>query len=150
MRGSFVCAAALCVALIMSPRLFASPPVAPTDALTPEEEKAEFTLPPGFEIQLVASEPDIHKPMNIAFDARGRLWVTDTIEYPWPAKEGTTPRDGVKILSDFDDNGRARKVEKFTGGLNIPLGVLPLTDDSGGAIVYDIPNVRRYIDADGD
>src|SRR5215204_4488226 len=127
MRGSLVCAAGLCVALLMSSGLRASPPVAPTDALSPEEERAKFKLPPGFEIQLVASEPDIYKPMNIAFDARGRLWVTDTIEYPWPVKEGQTPRDGVKILSDFDANGRARKVQTFTKGLNIPLGVLPLT-----------------------
>ena len=39
-----------------------------TDARTPADEKAGFTLPPGFEIQLFASEPDIGKPMNMAFD----------------------------------------------------------------------------------
>ena len=54
----------------------ASPPVAPTEALSPEEELKEFRLPAGFEIELVAAEPDIQKPMNMAFDARGRLWVT--------------------------------------------------------------------------
>ena len=97
MRRSFVRAAGLCVALCMSRGLWASPPVAPTDALTPEQEQAKFKLPPGFEIQLVASEPEIHKPMNIAFDARGRLWVTDTVEYPWPAKEGTTARDSDNL-----------------------------------------------------
>src|SRR5687767_2508385 len=150
MQGGPARAAVICAALFTSPSAWASPPVAPTDALSPEQERAKFKLPPGFEIQLVASEPQIHKPMNIAFDARGRLWVTDTVEYPWPAKEGATPRDSVKILSDFDENGRARKVEKFTGGLNIPLGVLPLTDDSGGAIVYAIPNVYRFLDRDRD
>src|SRR5687768_10624612 len=77
----------------------AAPPalVAPTDALTPAEEKNGFHLPPGFEIQLVASEPDIQKPMNIAFDARGRLWVTSTVEYPYPVKPGAKGRDTVKI-----------------------------------------------------
>ncbi len=60
----------------------------------------------GFEIQLVASEPEINKPLNLAFDDRGRLWVTSTVEYPYPAKEGTRPRDSVKILSNFSA-GRA-------------------------------------------
>src|SRR5262245_43444594 len=69
--------------------------VASTEARTPEEEKKGFHLPPGFEAQLVASEPDIQKPLNIAFDDRGRLWVTDTVEYPRPAEKGEKPRDSV-------------------------------------------------------
>ena len=152
MRRSFVCAAGLCVALLMSPGVWASPPVAPTDALSPQEERAKFKLPPGFEIQLVASEPDIHKPMNIAFDARGRLWVTDTIEYPYPAPPDREPRDSVKVLEDFADEGRARKVTTFATGLNIPIGVLPLElpGKQSGALVYGIPNVFRFIDTDGD
>ncbi|HEX8915023.1 MAG TPA: PVC-type heme-binding CxxCH protein, partial [Humisphaera sp.] len=121
--------------------------VAPTDHQTPEQERAQFQLPPGFEAQLVAAEPDIAKPMNIAFDAKGRLWVTDTVEYPWPVKEGEKARDSVKVLSDFDAGGRARKVTTFATGLNIPLGVLPHAD---GAIVYSIPAVRMYRDTDGD
>ena len=47
--------------------------IAPTGPRTPEEERKAFHLPPGFEIQLVASEPEIKKPINIAFDARGPL-----------------------------------------------------------------------------
>src|SRR5437764_15059929 len=76
----------------------------------PAQEKKAFHLPPGFEAQLVASEPDIHKPLNIAFDDRGRLWVTDTIEYPFPAPENRPARDSIKILEDFADDGRARKI----------------------------------------
>src|SRR5438128_1168725 len=57
--------------------------IAPTGPKTPAEELKTFRLPPGFEIQLVAAEPDIHKPLNMAFDARGRLWVSETIEYPF-------------------------------------------------------------------
>ena len=62
---------------------------------SPDEERKAIHLPPGFEIQLVASEPAIHKPLNLAFDDRGRLWVTDTVEYPYPAAKGTKPRDSV-------------------------------------------------------
>ena len=35
-----------------------------------------------------------------AFDDLGRLWVTDTLEYPFPAAEGKTAATRVKILSD--------------------------------------------------
>src|SRR5215813_6433295 len=59
--------------------------VRPTEPLTPELEQKSFHLPPGFEVQLVAAEPDIAKPMNMAFDATGRLWVTTSREYPFPA-----------------------------------------------------------------
>jgi putative heme-binding domain-containing protein len=123
--------------------------VAPTDPLTPDNERKLLRLPPGFDIQLVAAEPDIHKPMNLAFDDRGRLWVTNSLEYPFPAKEGVTPRDTVKILEDFDENGRARKITTFADGLNIPIGVLPLSGGSE-ALVHGIPYIYRFIDIDGD
>ncbi|HKB35189.1 MAG TPA: hypothetical protein VKD72_01965, partial [Gemmataceae bacterium] len=105
------------------------PLVAPTRPRTPAEEKKTFHLPPGFDVELVAAEPDIHKPINLAFDDRGRLWVTDTVEYPFPAGPGKKPRDTVKILEDFGADGRARKITTFAEGLNIPIGVLPLTSD---------------------
>jgi putative heme-binding domain-containing protein len=121
--------------------------VATTEARTPDGEKKGFHLPPGFEAQLVAAEPGIHKPMNIAFDNRGRLWVTSTVEYPYPVKEGATARDAVKILDDFDDNGRARKITTFAEGLNIPIGILPLRH---GTLVHSIPNISRLVDDDAD
>src|SRR5262249_42942053 len=89
------------------------------------EERKALHVPRGVALQLVASEPQINKPLNLAFDDRGRLWVTSTVEYPYPAKEGTRPRDSVKILSDFSADGRAQKVETFADGLNIPIGLLP-------------------------
>src|SRR5688500_14467385 len=97
-----------------------------TEPLAPAEQLKKLHAPPGFEIQLVASEPDINKPMNLAFDDRGRMWVTSTVEYPYPAKDGQTPRDTVIVLSDFADDGRARKVETFAEGVNIPIGILPV------------------------
>src|SRR5262245_7929195 len=59
--------------------------IARTPPRTPAEEQKLFHLPPGFDIELVAAEPDIRKPMNLAFDDRGRLWLTDSVEYPFPA-----------------------------------------------------------------
>ena len=103
------------------------PLVAPTDAKTPEEERKSFKLPPGFEAQLVASDPDILKPMQLAFDLKGRMFVTMSQEYPWAAF-GRKPKDRLMVLSDFGADGKAKKVETFADELNIPIGLLPLPD----------------------
>ncbi len=116
---------------------------------TAAEEQKALHAPPGFEIQLVASEPDINKPLNLAFDDRGRLWVTSTVEYPYPAKEGTRPRDSVKILSNFRADGRAQMVDTFADGLNIPIGLLPMPK-ANAAIVHNIPRIYMLKDTDGD
>ncbi len=122
--------------------------VATSEAQTPEQERAGFHLPPGFEAQLVASEPDIAKPMNLAFDDQGRLWVTSSLEYPFPANPDQVARDKVSILEDFGPDGRARKITTFADGLNIPIGVLPLS--TSDALVHSIPNIYHMIDDDGD
>jgi putative heme-binding domain-containing protein len=136
--------------------------VAPNDMLSPEEQRQKFHLPPGFEIQLVASEPVIGQPMNLQFDAAGRLWVTSSIEYPYPADGPGVepreerfaskdpphkPRDWVTVFSGIGPDGKPAKAVRFTEGLNIPIGQLPLID---GAIVYGIPTLERYYDDNGD
>ncbi len=95
------------------------------EPLSPEEERLKFHLPPGFKIQLVAAEPDLRKPMNMAFDSAGRLWITESREYPFAATNDASARDTIRIFSDFDDNGRARKVTTFATNLNIPIGIYP-------------------------
>jgi putative heme-binding domain-containing protein len=122
--------------------------IAQTDPRSPDEERKAFHLPPGFEIQLVASEPEIKKPINIAFDARGRLWVTQSEEYPFPVKLGAPSRDTVKILDDFQADGRARKVTTFADNLNIPIGVLPV-GNGDAALVYSIPDIWKMSDTQG-
>lgn len=117
-----------------------------TEARTPEEERAGFTLPPGFEISLFASEPQIGKPINLAFDAKGRLWVTQSVEYPFPAKPGQG-HDRLTILEDRDHDGRADVFTPVSDTLNIPIGILPVR---GGAVGFSIPNVYKFSDANGD
>ena len=133
----------------------AAPTVVETDPLAPHEQRAKFRLPPGFEIQLVAAEPTIQKPMNMAFDARGRLWVSHSVEYPFAAGPEATPRDGITVLEDFGPDGRARKATRFADGLNIPIGVLPMpcADPAGRGqevIVWSIPHIWKLTDGDGD
>ena len=134
---------------VARPQAKPDPNVASTPHRTPEEERKLFKLPLGFEIQLVAAEPDIHKPLNIAFDDRGRLWVTETVDYPFPAPPGKKPRDAVKVLEDFGPDGRARKITTFVEGLYIPIGVLPLgRPRPQEALVFSIPSIYRMRDSE--
>lgn len=120
--------------------------IRPTDARTPEEERLGFKLPEGFEISLYASEPEIGKPINISFDAKGRMWVTQSFEYPFPAVPGKA-KDRLTILEDTDSDGRADRFVHFNDTLNIPIGILPVND---GAVAYSIPAVYKFTDANGD
>jgi putative heme-binding domain-containing protein len=119
---------AIALVLILTSAAGAQAPlVAPTNWKSPADEKKGFKLPPGFEAQLVASEPDILKPMQMAFDHKGRLWVAMSQEYPYAAI-GRKGKDRLMVLSDFGADGKATKVETFADELNIPIGVLPLPD----------------------
>ncbi len=126
-----------------------TPGVASTGPRTPAEELRSFHLPEGFAIELVAAEPAINKPMNLAFDDRGRLWVTTSVEYPYAAKEGEAARDRVVILSDFGPDGLARSAHNFAEGLNIPIGLMPI-GRGDSALVHSIPSIRHLVDTDGD
>jgi len=133
-----------------------------TPALTPEAERAALHVPAGFEVQLFAAEPQINKPINLAFDAKGRLWVSSTVEYPyaadkkrWSDPQGTRvqdSRDAINILEDTDGDGQADKVTVFADALNIPTGVLPWhkPEHKAGCIVFSIPNIWYFADTDGD
>ena len=68
------------------------------------EQLPLFHLPPGFAIQLVAAEPELGKPLNLAFDAAGRLWVTTTRHYPWPARTDALGRPIADFTRDWEDN----------------------------------------------
>lgn len=133
-----------------------------TEPLTPDEELRSIRIRDGFEIALFASEPMINKPINLAVDARGRVWVSSTVEYPyaaakerWSDGQGTRvrdSRDAIKILEDTDGDGRADKVTDFADGLNIPTGVLPWhrPEHRDGCIAWSIPNIWYFADTDGD
>ncbi|HWA35230.1 MAG TPA: PVC-type heme-binding CxxCH protein, partial [Cyclobacteriaceae bacterium] len=118
-----------------------------TDARTPEQELAGLKVPPGFEITLFASEPNIDKPINLAFDAKGRLWVTSSFEYPFPSTQTPKGTDRITILEDTDHDGRADKFTDVTDTVNIPIGILPLNDQ---AVTFSIPSIYKYTDSNND
>jgi len=137
------------LASLAQPKKPRNPNIADTPPLAPADQVKTFHLPPGFVIELVAADPDVKKPININFDAMGRLWVTGSEEYPFPAPGDRKAKDTVKILSDFGPDGRARKITTFADGLNIPIGVQPLADGKS-ALVFSIPNIYLMRDNDGD
>lgn len=114
---------------------------------SPQEEKSLLNVPQGFEIDLIASEPQIVKPLNIAFDKQGRLWVSQTHLYPFPAKEGEKASDSIIVLEDKDRDGDFESRKVFVDDLNIPMGLLPVDD---GVICFSIPNIWHLKDTDGD
>lgn len=133
-----------------------------TEARTAEQERTALHVPDGFELQLFAAEPMINKPINLAVDERGRVWVSSTVEYPyaadkerWSDEQGTRvrdSRDAIKILEDTDGDGTADKVTDFADGLNIPTGVLPWhkPEHREGCIAWSIPNIWYFADTTGD
>jgi putative membrane-bound dehydrogenase-like protein len=118
-------------------------------AMTPEESMRRMVLPAGFRVELFASEPDVVNPIAINWDERGRLWVAESIEYPYPRElwPDSGGKDRIKILEDTDRDGRADKVTVFAGDMNIPTG---FTFANGGVVVVQAPQTLFLKDTDGD
>ncbi len=115
------------------------PPLSPADAIK------KMTVPDGFHVELVAAEPDLQNPVAMAFDERGRIWVTESFEYP--RHEPGPVRDRIKILEDTDHDGRVDSVKIFAEGLNIPSGIAV---GHGGVWVANAPDILFMQDTDGD
>lgn len=118
-------------------------------ALDPDTAISRMITPPGFHVELFASEPDIVNPIAMNWDEQGRLWVIESIEYPyprdfWPDGGG---KDRIMILEDTDDDGRADKFTEFADSMNIPTS---LTFANGGVIVQQAPHTLFLKDTDGD
>jgi putative heme-binding domain-containing protein len=121
--------------------------IARTPPHTAQEQQRMFHVPPGFRVELVASEPDIVKPINMKFDSAGRLYVTQSYEYPFPHPEGAPGRDTIRRIVDTNGDGIPDKVSVFAEGLSIPIGVTPIP---GGVFGYSVPNLYRFPDNNGD
>src|ERR1022692_1611816 len=90
----------------------------------PEVARRLMQLPEGFEVQLVASEPTVVNPIQINFDARGRLYVLCVPRYP-QILPGQAPNDYVVRLDDFEKIGKARRSRVVVDGLMVPTGMMP-------------------------
>ena len=123
------------------PNTLADIPDAATDA-----ELAGFVIPEGFEINLWASEPMLHKPVQMNWDAQGRLWVVCSQTYP-QIKPGEDSHDEVVVLEDTKHAGKADKSTVFASDLQIPTAVMPA---DGGCYVANSTEILFLKDTDGD
>lgn len=96
--------------------------IRPTPWQSPEQERAALVAPAGFTVTCFAAEPALAKPLNLAFDARGRLWCTSTIEYPHPvgAERDFRGRDRLTLHADRGGGGGARGARSGRAGSGRP------------------------------
>jgi putative heme-binding domain-containing protein len=111
-----------------------------------DKEQASFIVPEGFEVNLYAADPQIAKPIQMNFDAQGRLWVASSEVYP-QIKPGQIANDKILIIEDKDRDGTAETTTIFARGLLIPTGVLP---GDGGVYVANSTELVHLSDSDGD
>jgi mono/diheme cytochrome c family protein/glucose/arabinose dehydrogenase len=124
--------------------------VAPeSPALRVDEAMKTFFLPPGYRLELVASEPLVRDPILMDQDPDGRLYV---IEMPAFAldeamQDSHDPICQVVVLEDTDNDGRMDKRTVFLDKLILPRAVKVLAD---GVLVGEPPNLWLAKDNDGD
>ena len=117
---------------------------------SPEELAANCEVPPGYEIRLFADErrfPEIANPVQLAFDSKGRLWLSTMPSYPQWQPGQPKPADKLVILEDVDADGKADKSTIFYERLHCPTGFQFF---DGGVIVMDQPRMLFLKDTDGD
>ncbi|MBK8181212.1 MAG: DUF1080 domain-containing protein [Planctomycetes bacterium] len=134
------------------------PPQAPQDqpeaGAAPRDLSADFSLPEGLAVGLWAESPMCFNPTAMDVDARGRIWVTEAVNYrKWRGRNPGLAHpagDRVVILEDTDGDGAADKSSVFVQDKDLvaPLGICVVNEKS--ALVSCSPNVFLYTDVDGD
>ena len=145
------------------------PQFLPGQGFTPEESVRRMQVPPEFQVQLVASEPQIQQPICVKFDERGRLWTIQYLQYPNPAglkrvkvdrwsrtvydripeppPKGPRGADKISVLIDSNQDGTADQIKDVITGLNLCTG---LEFGHGGLYVLQVPYLLYYPDKDHD
>jgi putative membrane-bound dehydrogenase-like protein len=103
------------------------------------------TVPEGFEVNMFAREPLLRNPCSIAFDARGRMFVSMGPQYRNPTPQ--TPPDSVLLVRDTDGDGVADKTLTFATGFNCVQG---LAWHGRDLWVANAPDLTIARDLDGD
>ena len=138
-------------------------------APSPAEALGKMHVADGFEVSLVASEPNIRQPVTMSFDNRGRIWVVQYLQYPAPAgltavsvdqylrtkydripeppPRGPKGADRITICEDTDGDGVPDRFKDFVTGLNLASGMALGYD---GVFVAQPPYLLYYADKDHD
>jgi mono/diheme cytochrome c family protein/glucose/arabinose dehydrogenase len=124
--------------------------VGPRSPVLPADRALEtFYMPPGYRLELVASEPMVQEPVAVDWDVQGRLWV---VEMPGFMADLTgsnehDPIGRVVVLEDANGDGRMDTRTVFADGLVLARSVKVL---DRGVLVGEPPNAWLMRDTDGD
>ena len=118
----------------------------PNAGLPAHEAARAMTLPEGFRVDVLAAEPELHQPIALAIDERGRIWVAEAFTYPRRKPEGEG-EDTILVFEDRDADGAYETRTVFAEGLNLVSG---LQVGFGGVWVGAAPELLFIPDRDGD
>ncbi len=141
----------------------------PGRRLSPQESFRKMQVASDLVLELVLSEPRVAQPLSVRFDHRGRMWVVQYRQYPYPAglkmvsrnkyyravydrvpeppPRGPRGADRITVHEDTDGDGRFDRHHTFLQGLNIATSV---AFDQGGVWVLNPPYLLFYPDRDDD
>ncbi len=111
--------------------------------LTASEALEAAQVPEDYQVELVAAEPLVQDPINLAFGTDGRVWVVEMTDYPL----GTPGGGRVKWLRDNNSDGTLDEAHVFAEGLSYPTSVMPWRD---GVLIIAAPDVLFAKDTDDD
>jgi putative membrane-bound dehydrogenase-like protein len=142
--------------------------LSPGRHLSPEQSLASMKTADDLAVDLVLAEPQIAQPLSLDFDERGRLWVVEYRQYPYPAGIQMVSRDKfyraaydkvppappnhvrgadrISVHEDTDGDGTFDKHHTFMDGLNI---VSSVEIAYGGVWILNPPYLLFVPDADG-
>jgi mono/diheme cytochrome c family protein len=117
--------------------------------LSPADSMKTFFMPPGYHVELVASEPMVEEPILIDWDPDGRLWVIEQRGYmqDLPATNQREPIGRISVLEDTDNDGKMDKKTVFMDGLVLPRALKVLKD---GVLIGEPPHLWLARDTNGD
>ncbi|MCP4846315.1 MAG: c-type cytochrome [Verrucomicrobiaceae bacterium] len=116
--------------------------------MNPEESLRVMQPREGFRVDLVAAEPLVMDPVDIAWGPDGRMWVAEMADYPMGIDNKGKAGARIAVLADTTGDGILDKRSLFAAGLETANTVLPWRD---GALVVAPPQIlfMRDVDHDG-
>ena len=99
--------------------------IPPAPVLSSEEALLDFEIESGFEVQLVAGEPDLVDPVAMAFDEDGAMWIVEMRDYMVTTEGDQTgePQGRIVVVRDDDGDGEYETSSVFMEGLFLPRAV---------------------------
>src|SRR6266550_8047385 len=94
-------------------------------SLSPQDSLKSFILSEDFHVDLVAAEPQVFDPVEMAFDENGRIYVAEMLDYPDDPPPGKPARSRIRLLEDTDGDGKIDRSVIFADQVLEVSGLMP-------------------------